>query len=470
MSYDSLQTTATLVDLEQPTEARQVFADWVTDTPQEEVTALISAVTDWHQGDKVGTARLRYRWKRGSPDTRAMVEVLASLPKPRLPWLEDHQDKKRDTKQVFPVTTKQAPSLIPDEDQDQGESQEQTQEPEPEPEIAEEPAKVRDYFKHRAGVDDDPGPREEMPWGPPPPDDPHALRGSACVTCFVERSVNAQHWQTSAHDDGQCDECREDGKTGIPNPPDTTARVAHNQARYNYLASQYPTEVVRTLMRRDWNGNYPDREIIGMWASRNLPTEPPEREEPAPSHKNTYRYRKPVPVSPARHVQVAAIMSECADLSAYYAPEQAHLMLDDLAAQSSKADAAIVEQWRNHGSPKLTGRSPRYAATPASTQQATNLTARYPHLLRTLIRGSWQQAENNPYSRAVFASWGGTLRHARPNRADTARIQTTTADQQKENQDFGGGWTDHVGTTPRKDTQMRKYAAVSKVRSAERTR
>jgi hypothetical protein len=89
------------------------------------------------------------------------------------------------------------------------------------------------------------------------------LRGTACVSCFSERSVVDQHRDP---DDGLCEYCRESGSPGIPAPSGPT-RADAVVARCRFLTERAgsPSAAV-ALMRREWRAaGLRDRVVIVAW-------------------------------------------------------------------------------------------------------------------------------------------------------------------------------------------------------------
>lgn len=114
------------------------------------------------------------------------------------------------------------------------------------------------------------------------------LRGTACVSCWVERSVTDHRSQRgTSHDDGLCVDCRERDRAGIPALPLGHTRADAIAARCSHLASQnvgHPA-TLRVLLRRDWDTltRPEDRATVALWVKAHPETvNPPATKTHAP--------------------------------------------------------------------------------------------------------------------------------------------------------------------------------------------
>lgn len=140
-------------------------------------------------------------------------------------------------------------------------------------------------YADRAGVDDQPPPagvyasgldydRAAVP----------ALRGTPCVRCWLERTP-ADHRNHS--DDGLCGECRDKGRTGIPDLPADHTRADAVEARCTFLTTTYPN--ARALLLRWWKtyATPADRITITDWVHRHPLPDTPTTAIPAPRSDTT---------------------------------------------------------------------------------------------------------------------------------------------------------------------------------------
>ena len=77
------------------------------------------------------------------------------------------------------------------------------------------------------------------------------VRGWRCVSCFIERSNLDPARADGRSDDGLCDNCHADGRTGIPALPAGFTYADVVAAHCRYLATEYPT-IARALLRDQW--------------------------------------------------------------------------------------------------------------------------------------------------------------------------------------------------------------------------
>ena len=93
------------------------------------------------------------------------------------------------------------------------------------------------------------------------------MRGLPCVACGVERSTRDQQ---RAHDDGLCEDCREDGASGVVLLPATATRADVLVARCDHIAATSTTPAERDArLRRDWRHlRTTDRFTVTDWYAR----------------------------------------------------------------------------------------------------------------------------------------------------------------------------------------------------------
>lgn len=94
------------------------------------------------------------------------------------------------------------------------------------------------------------------------------VRGTVCLSCWVERSTAEQR---RVDDDGLCGECRERGAVGITSPGgDRASRVQARAAHIAALATS--PEHARSLLRGEWNrARGTDRSVLVAWVQQHLP-------------------------------------------------------------------------------------------------------------------------------------------------------------------------------------------------------
>ncbi|XVV02675.1 hypothetical protein ACQPW3_35790 [Actinosynnema sp. CA-248983] len=209
---------------------------------------------------------LRARWKAASTDTdRTVIETFgtAFLQRDRrpAPAPTDHRRAWRTApRDLHTETRPEARRTLTDQDRARLRAHDRAE------------ALAADYAP-RAGVDDEPPQatvyasgldydRAAVP----------ALRGTPCVRCWLERTP-ADHHRPS--DDGLCGECRDKGRSGIPDLPAGHTRADAVEARCAFLAATYPN--ARALLVRWWKtyATPADRIVITDWAHRHpLPDTP----------------------------------------------------------------------------------------------------------------------------------------------------------------------------------------------------
>lgn len=268
MSVEILESVSTLLDLGDVSAAHDAMRRYFHTATPEDLATVITCADMLYQRPKTGVAKLRNAWERATDErTRATI---AACGKAAATATRAEQVTEPDREPRWTENNKyQAPSEVHREHRP-----ELQQQPRKRPER--EPRAVRRYFDDRAGVDDEPAPRER-PDGYAIDYDRaaiHPQRGTSCVTCFIERP--AADWRNSA-DDGLCDDCREDGRPGI-NTNDDAHRADQIRARCAYIAEHYPN-AARALMRADWRQatTSADRDEITAWVKRN----------DAPTHRRT---------------------------------------------------------------------------------------------------------------------------------------------------------------------------------------
>ncbi len=94
------------------------------------------------------------------------------------------------------------------------------------------------------------------------------VRGTVCLSCWVERSTAEQR---RVDDDGLCGECRERGAVGITSPGgDRASRIQARAAHIVALAAS--PEHARSLLRGEWNrARGTDRSVLVAWVEQHLP-------------------------------------------------------------------------------------------------------------------------------------------------------------------------------------------------------
>lgn len=260
MSVGILESVSALLDLSEVSAAHDAMRRYFHTATPEDLATVIACADMLHQRPRTGVAKLRNAWQRAT-DERARATI-AACGKAAATATRAEQVTEPDRAPRWTEDNKyQAPSEVHREYRP-----ELRQQPRKRPEH--EPRTVRHYFDNRAGVDDEPAPRER-PDGYAIDYDRAAIapqRGTSCVACFIERPSAA--WRASA-DDGLCEDCRDDGRPGITTN-EGDHRAGQVRARCDYLATHYP-KASRTLMRADWRHavTRADRDTITGWVKRN---------------------------------------------------------------------------------------------------------------------------------------------------------------------------------------------------------
>ena len=93
------------------------------------------------------------------------------------------------------------------------------------------------------------------------------MRGLPCVACGVERSTRDQQ---RSHDDGLCEDCREDGTAGVAIRTATATRAEVLIARCEYIAATSATPAERNArLNRDWRClRTEDKFTVSDWHAR----------------------------------------------------------------------------------------------------------------------------------------------------------------------------------------------------------
>ncbi|MFI9811411.1 hypothetical protein [Saccharothrix variisporea] len=137
-------------------------------------------------------------------------------------------------------------------------------------------------YADRAGIDDQPPPAPVYASGLDYDRAAvHALRGTPCVRCWLERTP--ADYRTHS-DDGLCGECRDKGRPGIPELPAGHTRADAVRARCDFLAATYGNS--RALLAQWWKtyATPADRHVITDWAHHHPFTEPPATDQTPTPH------------------------------------------------------------------------------------------------------------------------------------------------------------------------------------------
>lgn len=234
-------------------------------------TLLGHCLTALESGEPTRTQRLRWLWRRADDDGRALLEACAprrdTRPLPPLPaadtvpdrsprWTHAtlHQAPRDLTARRVPTEQRPAPRTARQARAgDLGETDAYLAERAP---LGEQDARTPEQTDYEL-LDYD---RAAVP----------ALRGTACVVCFIERATRDQHRRP---DDGLCEDCRDAGRPGITPLPAGHTRAEAIAARCACLTATARTpEQAARLLRAEWRRADPAaRGVIAGWVATHTP-------------------------------------------------------------------------------------------------------------------------------------------------------------------------------------------------------
>ncbi len=246
------EALAELVDAGDLTAARRVGQRLLGSADPRALTVLTRCASALRADADVAAERLRRLWRDSDPADRAIIEACVpdadyrpDLPTPGI----DHYAATRPRYVAAGDLriTRRAPSTPRPRDGDSG--------------IA------GAYERDRGGVDEQPEPATtpigyELDYdraGVP------ALRGTPCLQCWIERATADQ--RRGRRDDGLCQDCRDRGRSGIPELPAGHSRTQQVEARCAFIATHAGAGTRPALRQEYRRASRGDRAVITAWVS-----------------------------------------------------------------------------------------------------------------------------------------------------------------------------------------------------------
>jgi hypothetical protein len=258
---------AELIEAGKVRAARRAVADVLAAADPATAALLGHCLAALESAEPTRTERLRWLWRNCDDDGRALVEACAprrdTHPLPPLPAIDAEPAR---APRWSADTLHQAPRDLATRRLPTG------QRPQPRTPAQARAGDLREtdaYLAERA-------PLGEQDARSPEQDDYEqldydraavpALRGTACVVCFVERATRDQHRRP---DDGLCEDCRDAARPGIAPLPAGHTRAEAIAARCAHLARLATTpEQAAALLRAEWRRADPAaRGVIAGWVT-----------------------------------------------------------------------------------------------------------------------------------------------------------------------------------------------------------
>lgn len=269
---EALARAAELIEAGKPRAARRKVAAVLAAADPATAALLGRCLAACESSEPTRTERLRWLWRHTDDDGRALVEACAprrdTRPLPPLPAVDAEPAR---TPRWTSDTLHQAPRDQP--------TRYLPAEQRPTPRTARE-ARTADLRETDAYLD------ERAPLGEQDARTPEqtdyeqldydqaavpALRGTACVVCFIERATRDQHRRP---DDGLCEDCRDTGRAGIAPLPAGHTRADAIAARCAHLTEHAATHTqAAELLRVEWRrADRAARGVIAGWVAAHTST------------------------------------------------------------------------------------------------------------------------------------------------------------------------------------------------------
>ncbi|OBF73612.1 hypothetical protein A9X06_27400 [Mycobacterium sp. 852002-51759_SCH5129042] len=211
------------------------------------------------------------------------------------------------------------------------------------------------------------------------------VRGWRCVWCFIERANCDAMPSDGRSDDGLCENCRSDGRPGIPALPDGFTYADVVAAHCRFLTTEYP-DIAEALMRDRWR----------------------RAEKNSPTARAIEAFTAGVSALPDRFTAEELVAAHCYFLATEY---------------PSQARSALRSHSRHAGTDSPTGRAiaafmadlPDRPSDPPAvlegfghadvvTAHCHFLATEYPSQARAMLRSQWRHAgKDSPTARAIAA-------------------------------------------------------------------
>lgn len=278
---EMLEEIDLLLDLGGLDEARELAAQ-ILDTADPDTLEVFARI-EWDRENhpKTVDARLRDAWKRSTPEQRELIETCVVLyVEPTAPPADMQPPAEREILRAdVHIPTRAEAADLRTGRSDVIEFDDVRRKIKPEvrrkrraprtPEQKRIDREIAHYFRHRAGVDDA-TPFETLPGYENDEDETFIapLRGLACVSCWTERAAFDNH----RHNDGLCNECRQDNRAGLPPVSADPYRDEVIAIRCAHIVKTFPQRpTALAILRRDYRGYAPgDRIEMNTWMKRNF--------------------------------------------------------------------------------------------------------------------------------------------------------------------------------------------------------
>ncbi len=258
----------------------------------------------------IALQRLRALW-RAQPQHRALITTVVPADDPGI--YHPHTPSSDRVERGLRVPRRHRRDTAPRDDRRWTDhARRRTDSTAPEPESG----AVTEYFADRLGIDDQP--EHASPSAGYALDYDRAaipgLRGTPCVSCWIERPTADQHQPGRHSDDGLCTDCRDADAPAIAELPEAHTRGDWIAARATYIRLHHARAATKLL--RDWwrNADPETRTVLADWVRDHpepaeLPavptlaptiTQPPAAPIPAPAPPA----QEPVPVTLAGPLQL----------------------------------------------------------------------------------------------------------------------------------------------------------------------